>query len=280
VKEQLISGSEDMTWLREVHLHALPSKYKSALISGNEDWPSRIVVFESANPRYDDPGVTYTPDENGKFTRTHANPMVREIDASAAEKRWAAEAMRMGRFLALHQIEKGNGKRMSQEKAQTFFEKFHGFPHWAAEIASLSYEDTWDRSEHRQMNPLSLTGMKANPLGETILALVGTATLAVLGYFWYKSSVPPTVSNLSVTVQPGPMTVSANGASSVYAVLPPNGSWLTASNNASLVVGSIDPIYIQGPYPATPVALSWYVVPPPGTVGMAGPQTTTLTVNQ
>ena len=200
-----------------------------------------------------------------------ANP----IEASAAERRWAREAVRMGRFLARHQIERGNGRQMSTEKAIEFFERFHGFPHWAAEIAAVSYEDTWAKLVGSQMNPLSLEGMKENPLGEGILALIGLATLGTIAYFWYKSSVPPTTTNLSVTVQPGPMTVSANGALNVYAVLPSGGTWLTASNNTSLDVGSINPILIAGPYPATPVAFSW-LSPATGNV----PQTTTLTVNQ
>lgn len=343
MKEQLISGSEDMTWLRDVHLPALPSKYKSALIIGNEDWPNRIVVYESANPRYDDPGVTYTPDENGKFTHVHANPIAREIDASAAEKRWAAEAMRMGRFLALHQIEKNNGKRMSREKARSFFEKFHGFPHWAADIAAISYEDTWRHAGGRQMNPmrkvdrdfpigtrvittmgvrqagvvvpsfywkestdgtyrapdhaeherkeavwvkwdngtkgwisaahltrvphfagenpLSFEGMKENPLGETLLALVGVATLATIGWFWYKSSQPPTgPAGQSVpyfTIVNGIQNVSASGASSILMELssPTTSNWVSIVPG-NVVAGSTAPLAISGPFPTT-VQITW-----------------------
>ena len=56
MRETLISGDEDMRWLREVHWPELPANYHSAVIFGNEDWPERIEAYESA-----DPLVTDTP---------------------------------------------------------------------------------------------------------------------------------------------------------------------------------------------------------------------------
>jgi hypothetical protein len=129
----------------------------------------------------------------------------------------------------------------------------------------------------RKQNPLSTPTetMKENPIGfiETILVLVGGATVALLGYGWWKSSQSPTVNNLSVTVAPGPMTVSAAGALNVYAVLPTNATWVTASNYPSLLAGSATPVLISGPYPAAPVSLVWKDAT--GTQ-----QITTLSVNQ
>jgi hypothetical protein len=46
----LITGRDDMRWLKDVHLPKLSSKYKSAVIYGNDDCPSKIEVYGSANP--------------------------------------------------------------------------------------------------------------------------------------------------------------------------------------------------------------------------------------
>jgi len=58
---------DDMQWLRDVHLPGLPKKFHSAMLHGNEDGPTQIDVYESADPNYDDPVVTYVPDEEGVY---------------------------------------------------------------------------------------------------------------------------------------------------------------------------------------------------------------------
>lgn len=68
---ELIFEADDMNWLREVHLHALPKKYKSALVFGNMDYPDRIEVFVAKAPVVTDVAVVYLPDEDGKFQIEH-----------------------------------------------------------------------------------------------------------------------------------------------------------------------------------------------------------------
>lgn len=55
MKETFINEPEDMRWLREVHLPGLSPRFKSAVISGNEDYPSSIAVYVEREPAYDDP---------------------------------------------------------------------------------------------------------------------------------------------------------------------------------------------------------------------------------
>lgn len=45
-----LNSSEDMSWLREVHLPNLSEKYQSAVIYGNEDCPERIDAYTEAEP--------------------------------------------------------------------------------------------------------------------------------------------------------------------------------------------------------------------------------------
>lgn len=62
-----INTADDMRWLRDVHLPRLPAKYKSAIIVGNEDYPDRIEVYESRDPRVTDVPVVYKADAEGVF---------------------------------------------------------------------------------------------------------------------------------------------------------------------------------------------------------------------
>lgn len=69
-----INTKKDMRWLRDVHLPKLSAKYHSAVIYGNEDWPSLIVVYEKRNPDYNDNKfVMYIPDiyKDGEYTITN-----------------------------------------------------------------------------------------------------------------------------------------------------------------------------------------------------------------
>jgi hypothetical protein len=73
MKIALLNTAEDMRWLRDVHLPKLASKYKSAVIKGNEDWPDSIEVYEKRNPLVTDQAVTFVPDEEGDFHLQDAN---------------------------------------------------------------------------------------------------------------------------------------------------------------------------------------------------------------
>lgn len=64
---ELINTAQDMKWLRDVHLPRLHSKYKSAVIHGNMDWPSLIEVYVKRNPLVTDLPVSYVADDDGMF---------------------------------------------------------------------------------------------------------------------------------------------------------------------------------------------------------------------
>lgn len=52
-RQQLLNTPDDMQWLRDVHVKRLPGRYKSAVIYGNEDCPTRIDLYKSATPTVD-----------------------------------------------------------------------------------------------------------------------------------------------------------------------------------------------------------------------------------
>lgn len=58
---------EDMKWLRDVHLQGLPSEYESAVVHGNEDFPSRIEAYRTPNPTVNCIPAVFFPDANGDF---------------------------------------------------------------------------------------------------------------------------------------------------------------------------------------------------------------------
>jgi len=49
-----INSAEDMQWLKDVHVHNLPDNARSAVITGNEDAPDSIAVYDSVEPLYTD----------------------------------------------------------------------------------------------------------------------------------------------------------------------------------------------------------------------------------
>src|SRR5579884_957774 len=60
------------------------------------------------------------------------------------EQRWAIEAIRLGRRLALHQtLRQPQSRQMNKPTATKFFQVMHGMPHWAASIAADEYERIW-----------------------------------------------------------------------------------------------------------------------------------------
>ena len=67
--QTFLQDPADMQWLREGTLPGLPKKFNSAILYGNEDWPTQIDVYESADPNYDDPVVTYVRDEEGVYVQ-------------------------------------------------------------------------------------------------------------------------------------------------------------------------------------------------------------------
>lgn len=61
--QTLINTPDDMEWLRDVHLPDLDLQtYHSAILHGNEDYPSQIEVYTSRDPNVDDQPVTYVLD--------------------------------------------------------------------------------------------------------------------------------------------------------------------------------------------------------------------------
>lgn len=63
----LLNTSEDMKWLRDVHLPTLPKKYESAVVHGNEDFPTQIEAYLPPNPTVSDFPAVFRPDPNGDF---------------------------------------------------------------------------------------------------------------------------------------------------------------------------------------------------------------------
>lgn len=66
-RQALINTADDMRWLRDVHLPRLSSKYKSAMIVGNEDYPDRIEIYERRDPRVSDVPVIFEANAEGIF---------------------------------------------------------------------------------------------------------------------------------------------------------------------------------------------------------------------
>lgn len=65
-RQTFLNSAADMKWLREVHLPQVGAgTYKSAILYGNEDWPSRIELFKAKSPRFDDTCVVYEDDGSG-----------------------------------------------------------------------------------------------------------------------------------------------------------------------------------------------------------------------
>jgi hypothetical protein len=57
-----------MKWLRDVHLKGLSEVYKSAVVHGNEDSPSRIDVYMRRDPNFGEVSVAFIPSQRGEFS--------------------------------------------------------------------------------------------------------------------------------------------------------------------------------------------------------------------
>ena len=50
-REVLLNTPEDVLWLRQTHLKDVPTPmFKSAVMFGNEDCPTRLILYHSSNP--------------------------------------------------------------------------------------------------------------------------------------------------------------------------------------------------------------------------------------
>lgn len=47
---KLLNEPGDMKWLRDVHIKSLSSRFRSAVLYGNEDCPAKVELYQSANP--------------------------------------------------------------------------------------------------------------------------------------------------------------------------------------------------------------------------------------
>ena len=66
-----LTGKEDMKWLYESHLKGKEEKGLSAIFRGNEDCPTKIIIYKHANPQTSDKPIQIwklkSPDNNGQF---------------------------------------------------------------------------------------------------------------------------------------------------------------------------------------------------------------------
>ena len=67
----LLTSKEDMKWLYDTHLKGKKEKGHSAIIRGNEDCPTKIIIYNTKNPQISDKPIQIwklkSPDNNGKF---------------------------------------------------------------------------------------------------------------------------------------------------------------------------------------------------------------------
>lgn len=60
MRQVILNSKDDMNWLREVHWPTLSVKYKSAILDGNEDWPTQISAYRRKWPLVtDEPLLRY-----------------------------------------------------------------------------------------------------------------------------------------------------------------------------------------------------------------------------
>lgn len=71
---EFMNSASDMKWLRDIHLPGLGKKYKSAVIYGNEDFPTQIHVYTKWDPSRSDMPTVFKADHEGIFRRTWSPP--------------------------------------------------------------------------------------------------------------------------------------------------------------------------------------------------------------
>lgn len=74
VGDTLLNGKDDIEWLFSTHLKKFPRlkrKTKSFIFSGNEDYPSHIVLMRQSDPEITDSGIAlFQPDIDGDYRMT------------------------------------------------------------------------------------------------------------------------------------------------------------------------------------------------------------------
>ena len=72
-RQIFLDSAADMRWLVEVHLPATVKvgTFKSAILYGNEDSPSRVELFKAKSPKVTDTCVVYQySNHDGRLVRT------------------------------------------------------------------------------------------------------------------------------------------------------------------------------------------------------------------
>ena len=72
--QTFLNETEDMDWLWSTHLkpfNTLRLDFKSVMLYGNEDCPTRIELFPVKMPKFDAiPGKVFLLQENGSYRKT------------------------------------------------------------------------------------------------------------------------------------------------------------------------------------------------------------------
>jgi hypothetical protein len=81
VGDKLLNEREDIDWLFSTHLRHLiqwRTKTKSFILSGNEDYPSAIILMGQRDPKVTDSGLAvFQPDIDGEYQMTSPRPPLR-----------------------------------------------------------------------------------------------------------------------------------------------------------------------------------------------------------
>ena len=71
--QTFLNKTEDMDWLWSTHLkpfNTLQLDFKSVMLYGNEDCPTRIELFTAKMPKYDTlPGKVFLLQEDGSYRK-------------------------------------------------------------------------------------------------------------------------------------------------------------------------------------------------------------------
>lgn len=80
-----------MQWLKDVHVHNLPDNARSAVITGNEDAPDSIAVYDSVEPLVTDTPILQIDMEGyNKFYARRREPNITVQDFTEYSGQWLA----------------------------------------------------------------------------------------------------------------------------------------------------------------------------------------------
>ena len=68
MQQTTLDTSDDIAWLRDVHIPTLPLDCGFAILYGNEDWPERLECYACRDPLVTDTPTVYVADEDGTLT--------------------------------------------------------------------------------------------------------------------------------------------------------------------------------------------------------------------